>query len=55
MMKLQQGHGGVFLHMKDIVGCRMVVGGENSALDQKPKIGKQMCTESTAPLAMSLS
>lgn len=29
-MSLQQGHRGVLLNMKDIIGCRMVVGGENS-------------------------
>lgn len=30
-MKPQHGHRGVFLNVKDIVGCRMVVGGKNSS------------------------
>lgn len=36
VMKFQQGHEGVFLNMKDTVGCRMVVGGENSS-GSKPR------------------
>lgn len=54
-MKLQQGHWAVFPNMKDTAHCRMVVGGENSAMNQNHKIGKCVCVQSTARLAMSLS